>query len=465
MVFCTIMAISSIAFAFSSTTDKGNFGEEITDYLMRARGFKPQHSKYAGNRGIDHIFFKFDKSGEIIDILLVETKVNSSPYKPEQMSDEYIKKQIARMRMSSDVRVRKTAEQIETNISKIRKEYWRHYTEPDKKSKNFKLDEKGKIQSIKAEFNPQRIKRTLLKKEQQKALSSIIKDGKTLRTNSPIRRFSDFTNLKPQFKSLKPSVKPGSISSPALTTALTTTSANILSNKVNSVKLKTSLKAGAVTALFSGLSHTWKVCHGEEEGSEAIGLIVRDTGLSITSIYIAEGIIQRFGSGKYAITAIVKEGTSQSVKQIGAMFNYGLATFIFDESFHIYSYITGNITPDQFFKETGNSVVKAAASGTAAYCAVAIGASPGGPIVIAVSIGVYIAVSKTLNIYENYDENQHFYVSDYLGKLPLELLRRPTTWNLPARPNPWNVKGKSNPWVVQKRSNPWAVQKRSNPWN
>jgi hypothetical protein len=257
----------------------------------------------------------------------------------------------------------------------------------------------------------------------------------------------------------------GKATGASLARATSATHANMKARKLKVPGLKTAANAAVLAGIFSTIVHSWKVCEDEESASQALEGVCKDTALAAGSFYVAEGLIQNLGGGKYAISAIVKEGSAQSVKQIGAMVNYGLATFIFDETTHVYNYVSGDMTSEQFFNESSKSVIKSTASGTAAYCAVLIGASPGGPVIMAVSIGTYMVVAKAINIYEKYDENQHFHLSDYLGKLPIEAQRRPSPWNLLERTDPWNIMLRSDPWKIRLRTDPWEIKFRSGPWD
>jgi hypothetical protein len=95
---------------FTDTTDKGNFGESVTDEFYKARGYEKLSTKHTGNQGIDCAYVKRNPDGTVQDIRVVESKTDSSPYNPEQMSDKTMNEQIEKMRRSNDPKVREDGE-------------------------------------------------------------------------------------------------------------------------------------------------------------------------------------------------------------------------------------------------------------------------------------------------------------------------------------------------------------------
>jgi hypothetical protein len=180
----------------------------------------------------------------------------------------------------------------------------------------------------------------------------------------------------------------------------------------------TAIKAGAISSIFSGLSASWNVYNNEESASAALTQVFSDTSLSVIGIYLSEGLIQNLGNGKYAITAIIKSGVPIQTAATGALINYGVATFIFDEVSNLYNYFTGGITCEEFVSQTATSALKAAAAGTAAYCTVLLGASAGGPCVMAISIGTYVAVNKVIAKYQEIDSRKYLTYKDILLLYP-----------------------------------------------
>jgi hypothetical protein len=168
-VICLIISLlclitsQSLSFSdprFKNTTDKGDFGESITEYQMKLRGYSSLPSKHTGNQGLDHVFVQKNSRGKVKDIIIAETKADSSTYKPEQMSNEKIDNQIQKMKNSSDPEVRKTGELLEKNRNKIRKEHWRHNTSTGK-STVYEIGANGQIKSTKAVYNTKRVQRSI----------------------------------------------------------------------------------------------------------------------------------------------------------------------------------------------------------------------------------------------------------------------------------------------------------------
>lgn len=128
-----LLAISSALYGFADgrfqhTTDKGAYGEDVTSYIMKSKGYVALPAKYRGNNGIDHIFVKGYNSNNIDEVIIVETKTDTSIYDKNQMSDDMIMDQIKRMKDSSDYHVRETARLLERNWSKVSKILVRHNT-------------------------------------------------------------------------------------------------------------------------------------------------------------------------------------------------------------------------------------------------------------------------------------------------------------------------------------------------
>jgi len=200
MMVLGAMIGSAHAFAdprFSSSVDKGLYGEEITSEFMKARGYEELPAKYSGPKGMDHVFVKRGANGEIVDIVIVETKVDSSPYKPEQLSDKGIDERIEKMKQSKDPEVRKTGEMLEEHRSKVRKEVWRHDTYRGRTTVTEAKADGTLVGEPKAEYNTRRIQDRLAKERtpQRKALAKtserpklkVIRGGKEGAFDSPAR--------------------------------------------------------------------------------------------------------------------------------------------------------------------------------------------------------------------------------------------------------------------------------------
>lgn len=172
LIFVLFLAPNVAAFSdarFDNSTDKGNFGEDVTDEVMKKQGYEKLPSKHAGNQGIDRVYVRYGKNDQGEQIVLVESKTDSSPYNEKQMSGEKIREQIEKMKKSRDPEVRKTGELLEKNPDKLQKELHRHNSRTGKTT-IFVLDKDGKIKEVKAVFNMERVMRKLLakKKKQQR---------------------------------------------------------------------------------------------------------------------------------------------------------------------------------------------------------------------------------------------------------------------------------------------------------
>ncbi len=226
--------------------------------------------------------------------------------------------------------------------------------------------------------------------------------------------------------------------------------------------IRISIKAGGVAALFSGIGNAWSVIQGEKKIDEA-AMETLGTGIHAgTSLYFTNAIIQRVGNGKYALTAIVdasaKElfpGISTSVAVRSAFLNYGVATFIFDETKSVFFFVKGDMDINKFMVTTGKNILTSTGSGLATMCAVVLGSNPAGFTVMAVSIGGYLIVNHTISYAERLNKRNYLFIEDILGHLPLEMQRRVTPWDREYSITPWNRQERQTPWENSKRVTPW----------
>lgn len=236
--------------------------------------------------------------------------------------------------------------------------------------------------------------------------------------------------------------------------------------------VRISVKAGAVASLFSALGNTWAVIQGEKEidnaAMESLG-----TGLHAgTSLYITNALIQKIGGGKYALTAIVdasaKElmpGITTSMAATSAFLNYGVATFIFDQTKSVYFFAKGNMNIKKFIRTTGKNVLTSSGAGVASMCSVALGCNPAGFTVMAVVIGGYLVVNQTLCYVEKLEKRNYLFIEDVLGHLPLEMQRRVTPWDRGDRITPWDRDDNITPWDQPSKQTPWNRPQNVTPWD
>ena len=213
---------------------------------------------------------------------------------------------------------------------------------------------------------------------------------------------------------------------------------NALNRISTNPNVKAGLQSAIIAAFFSGMSNSWQVITGDKDPLEALKDTAVDSALAGTSMYISKAIIQQIGPQKWLVTAfaddLYKKAINQTMEQTvnnaaGAFANFGIATFIFDETRHVYNFCTGDIDEKVFVKATAQSILKAGASGLASSAVVMWGASPGGPVVMAVSMGTYMLVSKALQVYDEIDDKNYFFIRDTLGKLLLDIQRKQTIFS------------------------------------
>ena len=110
---------------------KGRLGDRLTALRLAGRGYKKLKSKYDDLHGFDGVYVKKNAAGEIIEIRLVESKVDSSrliPGPPPQMSDDWIRQVCAKMQEQGNPELTETARLILDNMNspKLKRELWHH---------------------------------------------------------------------------------------------------------------------------------------------------------------------------------------------------------------------------------------------------------------------------------------------------------------------------------------------------
>lgn len=135
-------------------------------------------------------------------------------------------------------------------------------------------------------------------------------------------------------------------------------------------------------------------------------------------------------------TIALKDGTKVKVlhvpaenvaKGINAGVAAGVMTFIISEAVTGYCFFEGEISKDQFIVESAKNCAEAILTGGATFVAVALGATPGGPIVLAIGIGTYMLCDITFKRIERAIDYSRFHIEDMLGQFPVEFQRRRST--------------------------------------
>jgi hypothetical protein len=102
---------------------KGQRGETGGQNPLERMGYDIHPSKLPGGRGIDTVASKSNVKGELVDIIVVESKFRTSgtPKLDKQMTDEWINGNIEKMRRSLDPEVRETGDLLFQNKDLIRR--------------------------------------------------------------------------------------------------------------------------------------------------------------------------------------------------------------------------------------------------------------------------------------------------------------------------------------------------------
>ena len=139
------------------------------------------------------------------------------------------------------------------------------------------------------------------------------------------------------------------------------------------------------------------------------------------------GVLQTIQLEDGSIVKVLHVPVANVAKGINAGLSAGIMTFIISESVTGYCYFRGDINKDKFVLDSGKNLTAAILIGTATFVAVALGASPYGPVVIAIGIGTYLLCDIAFKRIERRIEYLRFHIEDMLGEFPIEFQRRRST--------------------------------------
>ncbi len=111
---------------FPNPHSKGRLGDSLTARRLTARGYEKAISKIDKIHGIDGVYIKYDGNRRLEEILIVENKVDGSQLVGDQMTADWITRNVDKMVAHPDVNVRRTGELIRRNPGMVRKQLWHH---------------------------------------------------------------------------------------------------------------------------------------------------------------------------------------------------------------------------------------------------------------------------------------------------------------------------------------------------
>jgi hypothetical protein len=83
---------------FTDAIDIGNFGELLVSLWLAKEGWKKLPSKTgAGGQGLDGLFLRERRRGRGVEVLAIEVKTNQAQFRPEQMTDERVRRTIEQL--------------------------------------------------------------------------------------------------------------------------------------------------------------------------------------------------------------------------------------------------------------------------------------------------------------------------------------------------------------------------------
>lgn len=136
------------------------------------------------------------------------------------------------------------------------------------------------------------------------------------------------------------------------------------------------------------------------------------------------GIIQNISLKDGRSVKVLHVPVKNVVNGINAGISAGVMTFILSEAATGYCYFKGDINTDKFVLESAKNCSAAILTGTATFVAVTLGATPGGPVVLAIGVGTYMLCDIAFSRLERAIDYGYFHVEDMLGEFPVEFQRR-----------------------------------------
>ena len=151
---------------------------------------------------------------------------------------------------------------------------------------------------------------------------------------------------------------------------------------------------------------------------------LRQANPGVKNCKVVIGLAKRVPTKAGMRTALIVPGSAATSSLAGtagtaAAAEFGGA-FVISEGLTVFSYARDSITEHEFYDETARNLIASAASAAAVYVAVALGASAGGPIVMAVAVGAYLVADITYRVVKYLCRLEVFSLDDVLGALPGE---------------------------------------------
>lgn len=155
------------------------------------------------------------------------------------------------------------------------------------------------------------------------------------------------------------------------------------------------------------------------------GRIAQPIGQNIKWV---QGVLQKVAiGGQEALVLSIPINTVKLGLKTGAY--AGVATFVFAEGVSVYRFAHGDITEDEFVRQSVKNLGTALAIGAATFICVALGCNPYGWVVAGVCIGTAIIVDLAFEYFYSEFKTPIITMDDVLGNLPTDLQRRPNIWD------------------------------------
>ncbi len=164
---------------------------------------------------------------------------------------------------------------------------------------------------------------------------------------------------------------------------------------------------------------------GEEVTAKTVENTAKKAGYKNTKM--VRGLLQKVTTkqgGESFILSVPVAG-SAAIEGVSA----GVLTFVISEGFTAVGFAKGEMTEDAFWVETWKNAGAAVVDGVAVAVVCCLGFGPAGVVAIAVGVGAYIIYEVVFNVLYDINKFKGITLDDYLGVMPTEIQRRPSTFD------------------------------------
>ncbi len=235
---------------------------------------------------------------------------------------------------------------------------------------------------------------------------------------------------------------------------------------------------GISMSMFKNLGLVYRTVQGQEDWEHALQQVCTDALGYSASVKLVNGVIFQTGN-KCGFLSWLPKMASQS----GAEFI--IAMTLFDDAKVTYSYLSGDLSRDQFVDMVENTTIQGLRTGTSytlahifvskAIIALGVTSGVGTPAVVGITILSEIGgacvidatLSQLLSVCKGKLTKEILTLEDLEKLFGPEITRKCTPWNYTTEKiTPWALLSKSQSWIIpdNTKETPWSVEGKPTPW-